>query len=376
VSERLTVAIVGAGGFIGSRFAEWLVLRDLASVRPIVRSFRGLGRLARFRLDCRIADATDQISLERQLKDCHVVCHCVVGSRETILGSIEAVYRAASAAAVRRLVYLSSAVVHGNNPPTGTTDDTELLRTQPFEYNVSKVLAEWRLNALRQDGKVETVVLRPSIVFGPRSYWWTAQIADAVLSKTAYLIDEGEGICNTIYVDNLVHAMWLAATQPAAANQAFLLTDGERVTWRDLYGSVAAALAVDPSGITSVSAADARTALRRSVRRQKLVRLDQTPWGGLLKAVLPRSVKHALRKSYASPPAMQREALKDRPLALDPEIASLQQCQVVLPIDKARAILGYEPVTGFQEGSRRTGAWLRFALGVPHGAPAGPCTRR
>ena len=34
----------GANGFIGNRLVEWLVLHDLATVRPLVRSFRGMAR--------------------------------------------------------------------------------------------------------------------------------------------------------------------------------------------------------------------------------------------------------------------------------------------------------------------------------------------
>jgi len=124
MSSRPTVAIVGTGGFIGSRLAEYLVLRDLATVRPITRSFKGHARLARFVLDARIADATNQFALEQHLRGCDTVYHCVVGGHETILASIEATYRAAAVAGVRRLVYLSSAVVHGLDPSSGTDEDT------------------------------------------------------------------------------------------------------------------------------------------------------------------------------------------------------------------------------------------------------------
>ena len=167
--ERHTIGILGASGFIGSRLAEWLVLRDLAEVRPFVRSLRGLARLARFDLDCRIADATDQASLESQMGGCQTVFHCVVGDRETILKSIKASYCAAATAKVRRLVYLSTAVVHGNTLKHGVHDESQPSIRQPFEYNVCKALAEQQLQKLRQDGRVEIVILRPCIVFGPRS---------------------------------------------------------------------------------------------------------------------------------------------------------------------------------------------------------------
>ena len=52
----------------------------------------------------------------------------------------------------------------------------------------------------------------------------------------------GRGICNSIYVDNLVHAIYLAATQPTIDREIFLLGDQECVTWADLYRPIAKAL--------------------------------------------------------------------------------------------------------------------------------------
>ena len=54
------VAVLGAGGFIGSRIVEMFHLGGLADVRPVTRSTGALARLSRFDLDWRIADARDQ----------------------------------------------------------------------------------------------------------------------------------------------------------------------------------------------------------------------------------------------------------------------------------------------------------------------------
>jgi 2-alkyl-3-oxoalkanoate reductase len=364
VSERITIGILGASGFIGNRLAEWLVLNDMADVRAIVRSFRGLARLARFDLDWRLADATDQHSLESQLKGCKIVFHCVVGGHETILKSVESSYRAAAAAGVQRLVYLSSAVVHGHNPRPGTNEESELLREQPFEYNVSKVLAEWRLKELGQDRKVETVVLRPCIVFGARSEFWTAQIATQILFKKAYLVEDGVGICNTIYIDNLVYAMWLAATQPAAANQTFLLTDGERVTWRDLYGAVAAALGADPAEIASVSVAEMKRVQKSAVLQKRLSKIKESHISRLARGLMSARVKQVVRGLLSSPSVQRGEGYTNERPTIDPEVASLQWCNYMFPIDKANSMLGYKPRIGFAEASNRTADWLRFALGM------------
>ena len=81
------VAILGANGFIGRRLVEYLHLRDLAQVRPIVRRPNALAGLAVFDLDCRIADALDAEAMERALAGCDVLVHCVAGAPKTIVGA-------------------------------------------------------------------------------------------------------------------------------------------------------------------------------------------------------------------------------------------------------------------------------------------------
>lgn len=353
------VAILGASGFIGTQLLEWLRLNDVAEVRPVVRSYKSLARVSRFRLDWRLADALDEEALVEAFRGCETVFHTVVSDRATIVGSVEKCYRAARRAKVRRMVYLSSAVVHGPCPSPDTDDDSPLLLEQPFEYNVSKVLAEQRLRYLREDGLVEVVVLRPCIVFGPRSRWWTAAVAQGILEGRACLVDGGRGICNSIYVGNLVQAMWLAATHPAAAGQDFILTDGVTVTWRDLYEAVAVAVGRDLSHVASISSDEARRFVNRGRRRilaKTLVAI--TP---VAKRLMPArlkghpGVRSAYQKLLSSPvPRYQ----------LDQEVVALQQCSVQLPIRKAREVLGYEPSVTFEEASRRTANWLGFALGM------------
>ena len=88
---------------------------------------------------------------------------------------------------------------------------------QPWLYNRAKARAEATLDELRRATGVDVVVLRPTIVYGPRSDSWSTVVAQRLLWHTAFLVDDGANVCNAIYVDNLVDAMWLAATVPAAA---------------------------------------------------------------------------------------------------------------------------------------------------------------
>jgi nucleoside-diphosphate-sugar epimerase len=218
------VAILGANGFIGSRIVEMFHLQGIAEVRPVVRRVSSMVRPSRFRLDCRIADGFDRDALASAFAGCEVVIHAIAGDPGVIRSKLGPVYEAAQRAGLRRLIYISTASVHGQAPEPGTTERSPVSDRQPIEYNIeynnAKVQAERRLLRLHARGAVELVPLRPGIVVGPGSYW-VSSFADALFQGEACLIDGGRGICNSIYVDHLVYAIQGAMTNPAADEEAF-----------------------------------------------------------------------------------------------------------------------------------------------------------
>jgi nucleoside-diphosphate-sugar epimerase len=355
----LKVAILGASGFIGNRIVEMFHLADLADVRPIVRRVASLASLSRFEVDCHVADAFDRAALCTAFAGCEVVVHAVAGDRKVILGTLAPTYYAAQAAGVRRLVYISTAAVHGQAPAPGTDENSPLHTRQPIPYNNAKIQAERRLRRLCRRGTVEVVILRPGIVVGPRSSW-IASFANALLTDQAYLVHRGQGICNSIYIDNLVHAIYLALTATAADGEAFLLGDRERVTWADLYQPIAAALGVD---LTQVPEAPVPAGVPSW--RERVQAMGSSPAVQALGALAPRPLKrmaHAALGSWYPFPVASAWALPNQPEAVvSREMALLYQCQYKLPFAKATKILGYTPIVSFPEACRRTVAWLAFA---------------
>jgi nucleoside-diphosphate-sugar epimerase len=261
---------------------------------------------------------------------------------------------------VRRLIYISTASVHGQAPEPGTTERSPVSDRQPIEYNNAKVQAERRLLRLHARGTVQLVLLRPGIVVGPRSYW-VSSFADALLQREACLIDGGRGICNSIYVDNLVYAIQGAMTNPAADGEAFLLGDRELVTWADLYRPIATALGVDLASLPDAAVVPRRASLHdrlKSARESRMVRRVST--------MLPKRIRRAFVAAISAP---QKTVLRSSPWALPSppervatlEMALLYRCGYKLPFDKAAKILGYEPRVSFELVCRRTVAWLAFA---------------
>jgi nucleoside-diphosphate-sugar epimerase len=349
--EKVAFAVLGARGFIGARTVDWLRGRTL-SVRAVARDGRGLAGDP----DMMVADALDVSALTAAFRGCDVVVHAVYTDPETAGRAMEATYAASAAAGVRRIVYLSTASVHGQAPRPSTDERSPLHLWHEFAYNNAKVRAERALLRARTRGAVEIVMLRPGIVFGPTSRWIT-EFADALLGGRAALIDRGRGVCNSIYVDNLVHAIDLAAHAPGVDNEAFLVGDAERVTWADLYGPIASALGYALSSLPDAEpprhVARFRDRLRDAARNSEHlepVRRTMAPATTLARSLLRRGRKSAGTASAAV----------NGPF-LDGMNSRLQECSVKLPMIKAKQRLGYEPLVSFDEGVRRTIAWMQTA---------------
>ena len=354
----MKIAVLGASGFVGGHLLRFLRAQGL-DARAVVRR-----RPSQPDPDYRVAEACDVYALRDAMNGCDVVVHAALGSDDVITGSAAPVYAAAEAVGIRRLIYMSSGSVHGQSPAPGTDESSPLSARQAFSYNNAKVRAERGLKRLRARGTVELVILRPTIVFGPGSRW-VFDFADQLQDGRAYVVDKANGICNSIYVDNLSHAVMLASTRPGIDGETFLLGDAEVVRWRDLFRPIAAAYGVDFDSVPSVSPPPAP----RPTWKQRYI--------GPVMYLTPRAVKDAIKEaarrvrrlvvnSHRSPvtgqsPATSHQSPVTSPQSphVPPEIAALQRCEWRLPHDKAARMLGYVPPVSFDEGCRRSIEWLQ-----------------
>jgi 2-alkyl-3-oxoalkanoate reductase len=355
----MRIGIVGASGFVGHRAVEMLHVEGNTEVRPIVHSQSSLEKLPHQKLDCRIANSFDQSSLESAFQGCDVIIQSILGSPGLIRGSIVPTYKAAQKVGVRRIIYLSSMIVHTSAPAPGTTEATPPIENQPsFPTHIAKIDAERKLLKLRQKGSVEVVIFRPGIVFGPRSRW-VMELANQLVQGTAYLIDGGKGICNSVYVDNLIHGMRLALTAKDADGEAFFVGDRERVTWFDFYRPFAEAFGVDLTQLSPVTV----PVFTHSKKQQLMSSIRESVFVQKTLAAIPEDLKQKLKRSKPKPPQQPvadpapTVVMKPQPVVTE-MMSILQQSQYQLPFTKAEQRLGYEPIVTFNEACLRSIQWL------------------
>jgi nucleoside-diphosphate-sugar epimerase len=354
----VNVAVMGASGFVGGHILRFL--REAGdNARAVVRN----RRFDPADPNRRVADALDVFALRDAFAGCEGVVHAVLGSEDVILGSLAPTYAAAEAVGVRRLVYISTGSVHGQSPKPGTDETSPLSVRHAFAYNNAKVRAERKLRRLRSRGTVELVMLRPTIVFGPGSRW-IFEFADGLRAGRSYVVDGARGICNSVYVDNLAHAVRLALTAPGVDGEAFLIGDEETVSWRDLYRPIADALGFDLDAVPSVSPpVPAPTFKDRYVQPIRTSELGQAvikrlPDGFKAKVKAPVRVARQILRGAAERGSSEPDPIAGIPV-VSPEFAALHRCQWRLPHVKAARRLGYVAPVSFAEGCRRSVEWLR-----------------
>ncbi len=146
--------------------------------------------------------------------------------------------RQAARRGARRFVFLSSVKVFGDEGSFAETD-----APSPVDgYGISKLEAEQELVAIGNETGLEIVIIRPPLVYGSGVKANFASLVRAVRSGVPLPLGAIQNRRSLIALDNLVDFIAVALKSPAAANEIFLVSDGEDISTPELISRLSLAL--------------------------------------------------------------------------------------------------------------------------------------
>jgi UDP-glucose 4-epimerase len=248
-----TYVVTGGAGFIGSHLVERL-LNDGHRVRVVDNFATGKAQnLDSLRGDLEVFDVsiTDREALIQPFAGADYVFHeaalpSVARSVEDPLGTNEVnvtgtlnVLITARDSGVKRVIYAASSSAYGD--VEGEYKD-ETLQPRPLSpYGVSKLAAEYYMQAFTAVYGLETVALRYFNVFGPRQdetsqYSAVIPLFMSLMLRGQSPVINGDGTQSRdfTYIDNVVHGNLLAVRAPKASGRVMNVATGGRIDLLDL----------------------------------------------------------------------------------------------------------------------------------------------
>jgi 2-alkyl-3-oxoalkanoate reductase len=316
-----TYLVTGATGFVGAALTERL-LRAGHTVRVLGRE----GARPSSQAELRVASLGDPNALAHAAEGVDVLYHCAAENSPRAaarafawinVAGTENVLNAARHAGVRRVVHLSCTDATLINRDRMSWRENQQLGEAPLDaLSRSKLLAE-ELALHANDSGLQVCVLRPAWVWGPGDRRSLPALCREAERGRVQLCGSGVNLVPTVFLDNLLDALLLAASAERAPGHAYHVLDGEVLDAKEFLGQLCKSLGLAPPVRSLYAVAYARAWLNERLGRPGLARADVVRRG--------------------------RSALFDGTAAVND--------------------LGYEPKTSVEQGMQKLAEWARTVGG-------------
>ena len=249
--------MTGAAGFVGKALVRRL-LADDESRRVVVAVRRGGQRWPEQVLPIVTGDLHPSTDWSIPLKGVAVVVHSAArvhvmhDTEDDPLTAFRAVNvdgtlnlaRQAATAGLKRFVFISSVKVNGESTPPGRSFNEADAPNPQDAYGQSKYEAEQGLRQLSTDTGMEVVIIRPPLVYGLGVKANFADLMRAVQRGWPLPLGAVHNQRSLVALDNLVDFIVTCITHPQAADQTFLVSDGQDLSTTELVRGMAQAAGV------------------------------------------------------------------------------------------------------------------------------------
>jgi len=237
----MRILVTGATGFVGRYLCPLLAAQGYA-VTAAVRSApeRGIDGVETVVQVGEIGpDTAWRAALEGQDAIIHLAARThVMNETETDseaiyerinVGGTTGLAKAAAEAGVRRLIYLSSVKALGESSG-GEPLTEETLPAPEDAYGRTKREAEKMLLQIIETSNLEVVILRPPLIYGPGAKGNLLSLLRACDKGLPLPLGQIRNRRSLVNLENLADAIVLCLDHPNAANEIFLISDGEALS--------------------------------------------------------------------------------------------------------------------------------------------------
>lgn len=243
------ILVTGSNGYVGNALVLALLNRKKEfAVKAAAR--RGSILNAKSIETVQVGSLEESPDYREAFNGCDVLIHCATrGSmrshegwldeealhRINVLGTAH-LAREAFRSGVKRFVFLSSLQVNGLETPRGKKFYADSLPRPKSPVGKAMLEAEKELVRLGEETGMEIVIVRPPLIYGPECQ----NLFGEVKLMVDYCLPLPLRLCkknhrSLIGIDNLVDFLICCATHPAAANETFLVSDGEDLSTLNIF---------------------------------------------------------------------------------------------------------------------------------------------
>lgn len=244
------ILVTGSSGFIGSHLVSKFI--DLGyEVVEVSRSRKKNSNL--------IKDISGDTDWSDALEGVEIIIHCAAAvhqmnlSKKTLNSyqqlNVEGTLNLAEQAKanVKRFIFISSVKVNGERTFKNSFSADDLSNPQD-PYGLSKERAEIGLKKIAKFSKMEVVIIRPPLVYGPNPKGNLKKLAEHLQGKIPF-VPFGLVTYNSrslVYIGNLIDFICICIDHKAASNETFMISDDSDLSTFDIISLISDSLDVKP----------------------------------------------------------------------------------------------------------------------------------
>lgn len=245
------ILVTGGNGFVGSALVKALADRERA-VRSVVRKYENQG----VNVETVVGELTTEVGLQDLLSNIDTIVHTAArvhvmkdiaedpleNYRSLNVTATLKLARQAANRGVRRFVFISSIKVNGESTEKDIPFRADDLPFPTDPYGISKMEAEQELLDIAATTEMEVVIIRPPLIYGPGVKANFKSMMDWLCTGMPLPLGSLHNKRSLIAIDNLIDFIMVAIDHKAAANQIFLVSDGEDLSTTELLRRTSKAL--------------------------------------------------------------------------------------------------------------------------------------